>query len=311
MSKFKLPTSVTRAISKSKLTLKKHSPTILVVAGVVGFATSTVLACKATLKAKDVTTETKKKAKKIHEAVERGCTEIGEVYNAEDSKKDLTIIYTQAGLEYAKLYGPSVVIGGLSAFAIFMSHRTLNNRYLAASAAYMAEHTAFKEYKDKVVKRFGSNLDKELKYDIKEVEVEETVVNEDGTESKVKKTVQVANIQHSAYARFFDEFNSSYWERDAEYNRMFLHRQQDYANDKLREDGFLFLNDVYKMLGMDISKAGQHVGWVLNGDGDGYVDFGIFDNIYNDERKQAFVNCKEKSILLDFNVDGDIYELMK
>ena len=311
MGKFKIPYGVTRAFNKGALTLKKHAPTILVVAGVVGGVTSTVLACKATLKAKDVTVETKKKVKKIHEAVERGCTEIGEVYNVEDSKKDLTIVYTQTGLEYAKLYAPAAIVGTLSAVAIFASHRTMNNRYLAASAAYMAEHTAFKEYKERVAKRFGEELNKELKYDIQEKEVEETVINEDGTESKVKKTVQVANVQHSPYARFFDEFNSTYWERDAEYNRMFLHRQQDFANDLLREKGFLFLNDVYKMLGMDISKAGQHVGWVYDGEGDGYVDFGIFDNIYNDENKQAFVNCKEKSILLDFNVDGDIYELMK
>lgn len=311
MSKFKLPSNITRALNKGALTFKKHSPTILVVAGVFGFAASTVLACKATLKAKDVTTETKKKVKKIHEAVERGCTEIGEVYDVEDSKKDLTIVYTQTGLEYAKLYAPAAVLGTLSAIAIFSSHRTMNNRYLAASAAYMAEHTAFKEYKDRVVERFGKELDKELKYDLKEKEVEEIVVNEDGSESKVKKTVKVARVDHSPYARFFDEFNSSYWERDAEYNRFFLHKQQDYANDILKNKGYLFLNDVYKMLGMDISKAGQHVGWVLNGDGDGYVDFGIFENIYNDIDKQAFVNGQEYSILLDFNVDGDIYELMK
>ena len=39
-------------------------------------------------------------------------------------------------------------------------------------------------------------------------------------------------------------------------------------------------------------------------EGDNYVDFGIYD-IYR-EKARDFVNGRERVILLDFNVDGDI-----
>ena len=61
------------------------------------------------------------------------------------------------------------------------------------------------------------------------------------------------------------------------------------------------------MLGMARSKAGQVVGWIYdekNPMGDNYVDFGIYD--LHDDAKRRFVNGYERSILLDFNVDGNI-----
>ena len=98
---------------------------------------------------------------------------------------------------------------------------------------------------------------------------------------------------------------------------MFLRRQQDYANEVLKSRGHLFLNEVYDMLGIPRTKAGQVVGWIYNEDnpnGDNYVDFGIYDlsNLSDSqkERKMAFVNGQEYSILLDFNVDGPIYDLI-
>ncbi len=48
---------------------------------------------------------------------------------------------------------------------------------------------------------------------------------------------------------------------------------------------------------------GAIVGWVINGDGDGYIDFGMYDPGSN-----LFINNIEPRILLDFNVDGVIYD---
>ena len=115
---------------------------------------------------------------------------------------------------------------------------------------------------------------------------------------------------YSDYARFFDVGNPN-WEKDSEYNLMFLKRQQAYANDKLKANGYLFLNEVYDMLGIPKSKAGQVVGWIYdpeNGSGDNYVDFGIYN--VNREAARDFVNGYERTILLDFNVDGNIWEKM-
>ena len=92
---------------------------------------------------------------------------------------------------------------------------------------------------------------------------------------------------------------------------MYLRRQQEFANEMLRSKGHLFLNEVYDILGFPRTKAGQVVGWIYdekNPVGDNYVDFGIYD--ITDERKRDFINGYERSILLDFNVDGNIWDLM-
>ena len=108
----------------------------------------------------------------------------------------------------------------------------------------------------------------------------------------------------SPYARFFDETVYE-WKPDPLMNKCFLDAQQRYANNLLEARGHIFLNEVYDMLGFQRTREGAVVGWIKNGDGDGYVDFGIYDG---NERSRAFVNGHETSILLDFNVDGTIWD---
>lgn len=303
--------NITRNFNKIGFQLKKHSPEILVVAGVVGAVTSAVMACKATTKVHYILEDTKTKVDKVHEALTSDYNTPEEKYSVEDSKKDLAIIYTQTGFEFVKLYGPSVALGVLSITAILTSNNILRKRNLALAAAYTTIDRSFKEYRGRVVERFGKDLDHELKYNIKAKEIEETVANEDGTEATETKTVDVANpTEYSDYARFFDEACSG-WTKDPELNLMFLKRQQSYANDLLQRRGYLFLNEVYDMLGIPRTKAGQVVGWVYDENcpvGDNYVDFGIYD--IHREKCRDFVNGYERTILLDFNPDGNILDLM-
>ena len=309
MKKITIPSNLTRTFNKFGFKLKKHSPEILVVAGVIGTVASAVMACKATTKVSGIIDDAKEEIGKIHSVMED--ENYADKYTEEDSKKDLTIIYTQTGLKIAKLYAPSVILGVLSLGGILASNNILRKRNVALAAAYATIDNSFKDYRKRVVERFGEEIDKQLKYNIKAEEIEETVIDENGEEKKVKTTVDVIDPDTvSDYARFFDAA-SPYWEKDSEYNLMFLKSQQKYANDLLKAQGYLFLNDVYKALGIDQTKAGQVVGWIYdpeNPNGDNYVDFGIYD--YDDDRKRAFVNGYEKNILLDFNVDGNIWELM-
>lgn len=312
MKKTELMNKVSRTFNKVNFQLKKHSPEILVVAGVVGTVASAVMACKATLKVNAVVDEAKNSIDRIHTATEKGQNEAGESYDANDSKKDLTLVYTQTGIKFVKLYGPAVALGALSITSIFASNNILRKRNVALAAAYATVDKSFKEYRNRVIDRFGKQIDHELKYNIKAKEVEEVVVNEKGEEETVKKTVNMAeeNIFGSPYAKFFDEC-SPYWEKNAEYNLMFLRQQQNYANDLLRARGRLFLNEVYDMLGIPKTKAGQVVGWVYDTEnpvGDNYVDFGIYD--ISREKTREFVNGIERVILLDFNVDGNVWETM-
>ena len=308
--KIKLPSNVTRTFNKVGFKMKKHSPEILVVAGGVGTVTSAVMACKATTKLDAILDKAKNDIDAIHEAAEHP-EKLPEPYTKEDSKKDLTIVYAHTGVELFKLYGPAIAVGALSITSILAGHNILRKRNVALAAAYTAVDIGFKEYRGRVIERFGEELDKELRYNIKAKEVEEVVKNEDGTETIVKKTVKVSDpSKYSIYAKIYDD-GCTGWEKDPELNLMFLNAQQCQANDLLKARGHLLLNEVYDMLGIPRTKAGMVVGWVYNEKhpvGDNFVDFGIYD-IW-DERKRDFVNGYERNIVLDFNVDGNIYELM-
>lgn len=300
--------NATRVFNRIGFKVKKHSPEILVVAGVVGVVTSAVMACKATTKASTIVEETKNQMDQIKKVAEMPDVKD---YTEQDMKKDIAIVYTQAAVKFVKLYGPSVLLGAASITSILAGHNMTRKRNVALAAAYATIDKSFKDYRGRVIDRFGKDLDKELRYDIKAKEFTEIVTDDKGKEKTVKKTVNVANPnEYSDYARFFDD-GCNGWSKDAELNLVFLKQQQNYANELLQRKGHLFLNEVYDMLGIPRTKAGQIVGWVYdekNPHGDNFVDFGIYD--INREKVRDFVNGYERTILLDFNVDGDILNLV-
>lgn len=304
MAKTKLMASVGRTVGRIGLKMKKHSPEMLVVVGVVGVVASTVMACKATTRIDEILDDTKDKIDAIHDGMETGEVN-GHEYSEEEGKKDLAIVYGKSGIQLAKLYAPAVIVGAVSITCIVASHHILRKRNVALAAAFASVDRGFKEYRGRVVERFGEELDRELKYNIKAKEVEEKVVDENGNEKIVTKTVQVGEPERSPYTKCFDEYCTG-WTKNAEDNLTFLLCQQNYANERLQAKGHLFLNDVYEMLGMQKTKAGQVIGWYCDKNHEGVVDFGIF-NIH-DESSRDFVNGRERSIWLDFNPDGNILD---
>lgn len=304
MSKIEIMNKLTRVINRTGLNLQKHSPEILIAAGVVGVVTSAVMACKATTKIDTILGEAKEKIDTIHEFSEN--PEMQDKYTAEDGKKDMALVYTQTGLKLVKLYGPSLLLGVASIGCILASNGIIHKRNAALAAAYTAVDNSFKDYRGRVIERFGKELDRELKYNIKTEEIEEVIVDEDGKETVTKKTIEVANPNYSAYSIVFDDGNTG-WDPDPELTKFFLVQQQNYANDRLKARGHLFLNEVYDMLGVDRTKAGAQVGWIYNEEhplGDNYVDFGMFD--IHKPKACDFINGRERAIILDFNVDGVI-----
>lgn len=305
----KLKDTIIRNYYKVEGTVKKHSPEILAGVGVIGVVASGVMACKATMKLNDILEDSKETIDKIKEV--SNDPSYAEKYSEEDAKKDLTITYAQTGVKVAKLYAPSIALGTFSLSCLLISNNILRKRNMALSAAYLTVDKSFKEYRNRVSERFGEQVEKEIRYNIKAQEIETVIKNEDGTETTVVEEVNVADPNlYSDYARFFDE-SCVAWQKDPEYNLMFLKSQQQYANDLLKSRGRLFLNEVYDMLGIDRTKAGQVVGWIydpVNPVGDNFVDFGIYD--MDKERVRAFVNGYEPNILLDFNVDGNVWDLM-
>lgn len=303
-NKTEIMKSVNGVASKTVMKLKKHSPEILVMAGIAGTVVSAVLACKATTKVAEILDETKGTLDTIHEGMETGAIN-GQEYTTEDGKKDTVVVYAQTGMKLAKLYAPAIILGTLSITSILASNNILRKRNVALGAAYAAIDKSFKEYRGRVIERFGDQVDTELKYGIKAKKFEEIEVDpETGKEKKVKKTVMVAdpNLQ-SDYAVYFDSKSRNY-ETNPDYNRMFLKAQQAFANDKLQTRGHLFLNEVLDDLDLPRTPAGQIVGWTKDGP-DGYVNFRIVE-----VERETEDGRHEPTLLLDFNVEGNIWEKM-
>ena len=297
-----------KSFYKATLVTKQHSPELFIGFGIASGIAAAVLACRGTLKAS-------KDLSEMHESIDdiRACMEneeLSEEYSAEDCKKDLRSVYIRTAVNVSRAYAPAIGLGLLSIASILKGYNVLNNRNMAISAAYAALNESFTNYRNKVIERFGEDVDKELKYSIIEKEYEKKTTDEKGNEKTTIDKAKVADISKSQYARFFDE-SSRYWEKDSGYNLNFLVFKQAELNKKLKYKGFITLNEVYEELGLAPSAEGQLVGWVYdekNPVGDNYIDFGIFET--NKERNRAFVNGYERTILLDFNVDGLIYTLI-
>lgn len=310
MKKNEIMKSVGLTFNKIGFQIQKKSPELLVAAGIAGVIVSAVMACKATIKASEVAEEAKETIDEIHEIEEKGITRAGNPYSIEDTKKDLTTTYLQTGVKYAKLYAPSVILGAASITCIVASHRVLKKRNIALAAAYTTLDKSFKEYRDRVMERFGEQVEKEIRYNIKAKEIKKTVVDETGKKEKVKEVVDVPAVdgwdpsQYSPYARRFDETHPN-WTKNPEMNQFYLKARQAQANDMLKARGHLFLNEVYDMMGFPRTKAGAVVGWLYDPKrpdlGDSYVDFGMYE-IQEGEDFESYA----KSYILDFNVVGDI-----
>lgn len=287
-------------ISRGLMTVKKHTPEILVTLGVGGTVTATVVACRATHNHLGrVISDHNTRLEKIEELEPK-----------ESVRKEVSKAYLATGLDVIRVYAPAATIETASIVSILAGMNILRKRNVALAAAYALVDQSFKSYRGRVVERYGSEVDKELRNDLHQEKIDETVIDEDGKKKKVRKTVEVAGAGGlSDYSRYFTFGEAKAAEQNDDYNMFFLKAQQETANHILRAKGFLFLNDVYDMLGIDRSLAGQTVGWVYDKNsedhGDNYIDFGI-QEVYR--KKGDGSEDYEKVLLLDFNVDGSILD---
>lgn len=282
-----IPNVLTRSVGRQILVAQKNSPRVLFVAGIVGVVGSAVLASRATLKLE----KTLDGFKHDVDEVAKIKSEVDETsYTRQMHYKNVTYVYVKGTYEIARLYAPAIIVGGLSITALTTSHIQLSRRNAALTAAYTALSASFDEYRARVTKELGVDKERALRHGAEDhilpKEVEDLLVLDPN--------------KLSPYARFFQVGNVN-WHKDAEVNKLFIMCQQNHANHLLSARGHVFLNEVYDMLGIERSQAGQVVGWVV-GNGDNYIDFGMF-KAYN----KPFVNGYEPTIVLDFNVDGIIY----
>lgn len=304
-----IPDAVGRKIAYQSLITKKHSPTILLGTGIASLVGSTLLACRATLKLEGVLDQIendKLSAEGAKGLVDSGAVE-GTSYSDSEYKRDVAVISISGVGNVAKLYVPSVVLGGVGILCLTKSHKIMQDRNVALTAAYVAVDKAFTAYRERVVDRFGEEIDRDLRYDNEEVDII------DEQTGKVISNYRATHGEQGLYARWFDAESSKNFTSppDSEWNLVFLRQQQNFANDLLRMRGHLMLNDVYTQLGLSHTSAGSVVGWVFDRDnphGDNYIDFGCWDQM--DGSLRDFNNGRDGAILLDFNVDGSIWDLL-
>ena len=301
-----IPNKVTATVARQVLLTKKHSPVILLGAGIVGVVATVVLASRATLQLESVLDKVEDNKKKLAEV--KPIMEAGhETYTEETYKKDTVIVYVQAVGSVVKLYAPSIALGVVSIGCLIGSHNILSRRNAGLMAAYASIAKGFSEYRQRVVADVGEEKDREYRHGYEMAEI--TAETKNGP--KVSTVKQLGSKDGpSDYARYFEKGVNVSWSPTPDYNLIFLRGQQSMANDRLNANGHLLLNDVYDALGFDRTEAGCVVGWVKASagfEGDGYVDFGIFDS-EDEDRFNPWVLGENGSILLDFNVDGVVYD---
>jgi hypothetical protein len=292
---------MTRQIGRAILVAKKNSPHLFFAGGLIGSVTSTVLACRATMKLEPVLDDMKSELQAVKDRKELMATNVDPAgmtvveYGDREYAHDLTRAYVKGAKQLVKLYGPSVALNVASIGSLTGSHVQLARRNSALTATAAAISKAYDDYRQRVREQIGEK---------DELDIHRALVTEEVTIDGKKQTIQVADPNKwSAYARIFDE-SSPNWQKDSELNRIFVQCQQNYANHLLHARGHVFLNEVYDALGLERSRAGAVVGWVLDGDtSDNYIDFGLFEAY-----SAPFVNNIERSVILDFNVDGVIYD---
>lgn len=268
-----VPAVVTRSVSRTGLKAKSASPHIFFGVGIVSMVTSTVLACRATLKLESTLDEIQ--------------TDVDHTRLANNGGRELTKAYLRAGGKLAKLYGPSATFGVVGIASLSGSHVQLTRRNTALMSAYAGLQQAFEAYKARTAEQVGEERELDIRHGLEQ-------------QKGVGRVGDPLNL--SQYARFFDELNPE-WEKDNETNRMFLECQLQYFNYRLQSRGHVFLNEVYERLGFEHTREGALVGWIWQGEGDDYISFGL-----HDVRNSRFLNGTERSVLLDFNVDGLIYD---
>lgn len=309
MKKTELVTKVGQILVKTKLGIKKHSPEILVVTGIGTGIVAAVIACKQTIKANDIVAVARENLQHIENAKELAANNEVE-YTEEDEQQDRETIGKQITIGMVKTYALPVGLGILSITCILAGHHILKKRNVALAAAYSALSTDFMNYRKRVVDKYGKDVDFMLKNGLEKKIVANQVVDPETGEVKETKeeVLTYDGDKLSQYARVFDEVGSTQWTPSADHNRAFLLMEQNYFNERIRTRGYIFLNEVYERLGFRPTKAGSVVGWVYkNADYEG-IDFGIFTA--HTQKAAEFLEGTEPSIILDFNVQGDILSLV-
>lgn len=292
--------AIMRTLNMGVLKVRKRSPEILLATSLTSGALALGLAVKQTLTIQPVLEDWNEWMEDYKAGLEMSeeRDESLPPFPEETAQKIMVGMAVQTGLKLVKHYSLPLAFAGLSAAATLGMYKVWNARYTAVVAAATGLQETLNKYREKLREQLGEDADKELL--ARTVDEDRETKEDPQTKQPVRQPQKM-----SKYARIFDE-SSTYYKRNAGDNLSFLIQQQSLANRMLSINGCMFLNEVYDMLGFPRTQAGSIVGWLFDPGKPEQIDFGFWD--LGDEAKRAFINGWEKSVLLDFNVDGIIFD---
>lgn len=299
--KLKLPDAVTTRLARQILVTQKHSPQILFVSGIALMGATVVTACRGTMKLESVLDSITEDRLELRAGIERNPDRLSD----REITKFNAYITGRGLVRITKLYLPSIALGVAAVGCLTSSHNQLTRRNAGLSAALAATERALDSYRNRVREAYGD--DRELELWRGEGSEKVAVLDEDGNDTGKTKKVKTGG-GHSQYARIWGQDTSDEWDPAPEYNLAKLRSIQEWGTMRLNHKGHLFLNEIHDELGLERTPAGAVVGWKSKkyGGTDGFVDFGILAK--GEEVKFLdFVTGHEAHILLDFNVDGEIW----
>ena len=295
-----LKSAVTNKMSKQIFFLVKNKPTIFIAVGGLGLFAAGVYAYRSTLKIDTIIDDAQVKLRKIKAGNDL------QNYTSMDEQRDTAVVYIQTVGKVVKAILPAAALAVASGALIFRGHCLFKTQIAGLIGAYNILDRDYKDYRSRVIEDLGIERDKELKTGVRPEVI--TEIGEDREERSIEKMADLIypyNKDKSPFSKWFGKGNKL-WHKSPAYNIIFLRCQQQFANQVLqaRTSHHLFLNEVYESLGIDHTPEGAVCGWTLDGEGDGYVSFGLPCLDFN----EAEMNYESEDFYLDFNVDGLIWD---
>ena len=299
--------------------VKFRSPELLIGAGVVGLVGAAVMAVR-----RGVRWHTAAKAEVVHDLETIKKAEGSPQYTREDKVRDYAQVIGKGVWSFTQIYGPSVAVGAASVVSILAGTGILRGRLAAVTSAAATAQAALDRYRQRVREKLGEDADYEFAYEVSAKKAK--IKHEDGTkETQVTYHLVPSSgewMSASPYSRLWDE-SALEWSPNRELQYLTLRSLENHFNRELDVRGVVFLNDVYKALGLPMSKDAALVGWIKDYSktkmaklaaelgrvpGDGVISFGVFEN--ESPSARAYLSGDDDRVVLDFNVDGVIYDLI-
>ena len=307
--------SVSTVLGHTKAWTKMNSPEIMLFAGIGAGIGALVMTQRATLKVDSVKkTRDEKKEKIVRTSCEyeENPEDFEEPYTKDQAAQDLMLLKRKTALEYVKLYAGPVILEAVSIGLILGSHHIMKQRQAALAASCAAIAKAYQTYRQNVINKYGEEVDQEMLYGSEKKTIKKNETDpETGEKKKVTEEQEIIrNFGGSPYARLFTRENSTEWFNDNPQNEFMLAQREKEADTRLKCEGILTLNDVYRMIGLKPTDIGLTHGWRYRSQKD--PDYGKFDNNVTFLTKWVMVPNEEtgeneRTLLIDFNCDGCIY----